>query len=384
MRIVLGNGSLIPNQRSGGHWSWFLQYPLGLRALGHDLLWLELMRSTGSSGDDSRIVRDFFGLLAQFGLERSCTVMIFDGHLDSQPFERARMAGRSPQELRAAIQEADLLLNFCCSVRQPLISMFKRRALLDFDPGHLQISALSWDMGVADHDVFLTIGGRINEPGCEVPKLGLQWRTFEPIIYAPMWKLPEQPPPGSPFTSVTHWTWEEIPWRGGRMNVSKRTAYLNYLDLPRRARRPFELAAFIVPGDVTGDRELLAEHGWRLVYPYDAVGSVGAYQDYIGRSRAEFMCPKPVHVQLRTGWFSDRSIAYLASGRPVLAEETGFSERIPAGRGLLSFRDMDEALAGVAEIDGNYRLHSAAARELALDLFDSRRGLERILAACAG
>jgi hypothetical protein len=384
MRIVLGNGSLIQNQRSGGHWSWFVQYPLGLRALGHEILWLELMRSTGKRDEDTRIVRDFFALLAPLGLDRFCTVMIFDGHLDSQPFERAQTAGKSAQELRAAIGDADLLLNFCCSMRQPLISMFKRRALLDFDPGHLQISALSWEMGVADHDVFLTIGGRINAPDCEVPKLGLQWRTFEPIIYTPMWQMAGEPPPGAPFTSVTHWTWEEIPWRGVSINVSKRTAYLNYVDIPRRARRPFELAAYIVPSDATGDRELLAEHGWSFVYPSDVVGSVGAYQKYIRRSRAEFMCPKPVHVQLRTGWFSDRSIAYLASGRPVLAEETGFSERIPAGRGLLSFRNMEEAVAGVAVIDGDYRRHSAAARELALDFFDYRGGLEKILAACTG
>ena len=384
MRIVLGNASLISNQRSGGHWSWFLQYPLGLRALGHEILWLELMRSTGNPDADAQTVRDFFKMIAAYELEAVCAVMIFDGNLETQPFESARLAGRSSRQLREEIGSADLLLNFCSTIRQPLISMFKRRALLDFDPGHLQISALSWEMGIADHDLFLTIGARVNAPDSEVPKLGLQWRTFDPIIYAPMWHKAGEPPSGAPFTSVTHWTWEEIPWRGRSISVSKRTAYLNYLDLPRRARRPFELAAYIVPSDVTGDRELLAEHGWRLVYPLDVAGSVTAYQHDIEASRAELMCPIPVHVLLKTGWFSDRSIAYLASGRPVLAQETGFSERIPAGRGLVVFRDLEEAAAGVAEIDGNYPLHSAAAREMALELFDSRRGLQALLAACAG
>jgi hypothetical protein len=382
MRIVLGNGSLINHQQSGGLWSWLLQYPLGLKALGHDIVWLELMRSSGDADGDTLAVREFYKLLAAFGLERDCAVLIFDGHLDFQPFERCQVIGRERNQVEAAIRDADLLLNVCCAIRQPMLSMFKHKALLDFDPGHLQISALSWDMGIADHDVFLTLGGRINEPGCEIPRLGLQWRTFESAIYLPMWRNADEPPAHAPFTSVTHWTWEELPWRGRLLSVSKRTAYLNYVALPILARRPFELAAYIEPEDTTGDRELLAQNGWRLVHPRDAVSSVGAYQQYIAASRAEFMCPKPVHVELQTGWFSERSIAYLISGRPVLAQDTGFSERIAAGRGLLTFRNLDEAVAGVAEIDANYRRHSAAARELAAEIFDSRRRLPAMLAAC--
>lgn len=382
MRIVLANGSLINHQQSGGHWSWFLQYPLGFKDIGHDILWLELMQSTGRTDTDARILRDFFDLTALYGLDKICAVMVFDSHLDFQSFERCQAVGKSKEKIQAAIGDADLLLNFCCAVRQPLLSMFKRRALLDFDPGHLQICALSWDMGIADHDAFLTIGGRINAPECEVPKLGLQWQTFEPSIYLPMWRTAGEPGRDAPFTSVTHWTWEEIPWRGQNISVSKRTAYLNYLDIPRRVHRPFELAAYIDPDDSTGDRELLAEHGWRIVHPCDVASSISCYQKYIRESRAEFMCPKPVHVRMKTGWFSDRSIAYLASGRPVLAEDSGFSERIPTGHGLLTFRDMDEAIAGVAEIDGNYSRHSRAAREIAVELFDSRRRLEAILSAC--
>src|SRR5579863_1574383 len=110
MRIVLGNASLISNQRSGGHWSWFLQYPLGLRALGHDILWLELMRSTGNPDADAQTVRDFFKLIAAYDLEAVCAVMIFDGDLDSQPFESARLTGMSSRQLRDGIGSADLLL----------------------------------------------------------------------------------------------------------------------------------------------------------------------------------------------------------------------------------------------------------------------------------
>ena len=382
MRIVLGNGSLINTPRGGGHWSWFLQYPLGLKDLGHEVLWLELMRTTGQPDADRRIVRDFFQRAAPYGLDHNCAVLIFDGSLDSQLFERAEVMGASRESVRRAIGDADLLLNFCCAIRQPMLSMFRRRALLDFDPGHLQISALSWELNIADHDILMTIGARINEPDCEVPKLGRRWCTFEPCVYLPMWPMQTPAPAAAPFSTVTHWTWELLKWRGGTLSVSKRTAYLNYVGIPRRARRPFEIAAYIEPGDTTGDREQIEGNEWRLVHPLDVAGSVNDYMNFIRRSRAEFLCPKPIHVQLRTGWFSDRSIAYLASGRPVLAEETGFSEHIATGRGILAFRTMDEAVAGVAEIDAKYARHSRAAREIAEELFDSRKCLQALLEAC--
>jgi hypothetical protein len=275
-----------------------------------------------------------------------------------------------------------LLLNFCCGLRQPLLSLFKHRALLDFDPGHLHLSALTSDLNIHEHDVFLTIGARINRPDSEVPKLGLEWRTFEPFVYLPMW--PAAPDPGSdaPFSSITQWTWEELWWQGRVLSVSKRAAYLKYLELPRMAQRPFELAANIGSEDPVGDRRVFRENGWKIVDPHEVAGSPSQYQEYIRACRAEFMCPKPIHVEMKTGWFSDRSIAYLASGRPVLAEDTGFTERLPTGAGLLGFRNLTDAAAATAEIDGNYNRHSRVAREIAVDLFDSRRCLPEMLSAC--
>jgi hypothetical protein len=260
--------------------------------------------------------------------------------------------------------------------------MFKRRALVDVDPGHLQVSALSWDLAFQEHDVHLTIGARIHAPDCSVPTLGVTWRTFEPFVYLPMWSATPDPGPQAPFTSVTQWTWEELPWNGGLVSISKRAAYLEYVDLPRLAHRPFELAANIGASDPAGDRALLRRHGWSIAEPDRVCGSPIEYRRYIERSRAEFMCAKPIHVVMKTGWFSDRSLAYLASGRPVLAQETGFGERLPTGRGLVAFRDVPEAVAGVAEIDAHYDEHRRAARELAEAFFDSGKCLARLLAAC--
>jgi hypothetical protein len=123
------------------------------------------------------------------------------------------------------------------------------------------------------------------------------------------------------------------------------------------------------------------DHNWRLVNPWEVAASPMDYRGYIARSRAEFGCPKPIFRELRTGWFSDRSACYLASGRPVLAEDTGFSEHLPIGEGLLAFCDTNSALAGVAAIDADYTRHMRAARAIAEDLLDSRRCLPAMLAA---
>jgi hypothetical protein len=171
-------------------------------------------------------------------------------------------------------------------------------------------------------------------------------------------------------------------WLGDRvLSRSKRDAYLRYLDLPARTGLPFELAANIDPGDETGDRALLASHGWNWVHPHAKAGTPSAYRSYIAGSRAEFLCPKPIYAELRTGWFSDRSVCYLATGRPVVCEDTGFPERIPTGAGLFAFGDTEEAAAAVEDVHANYARHKAAARELAVELFDSRRRLAEMVEA---
>jgi hypothetical protein len=167
------------------------------------------------------------------------------------------------------------------------------------------------------------------------------------------------------------------------LSVSKRDAYLQYIDLPQRAHRRFELAANIDPNDETGDRELLMKHEWKLVHSHKVAPTLNSYRKYIARSRAEFQCPKPIHKHMRTGWFSDRSACYLASGRPVLAEDTGFSEHLPTGLGLLCFRSLEEAVAGVEEIELNYPLHMRAARELAEAHLGHEKQLSGMLGACA-
>jgi len=384
LRVVLGNATLANYQAGGGgHWSVRLQYLLGMLALGHDPFLLELMRATGDIHADEKLITSFFGRLGQYGLTERAAVLYQDWERLPRPgFESAQAYGKSKREIAEIIASADMLWNDCAMIRQPLLGMFKRRVLVDLDPGHLQVSALSHDLNLLDHHAFFTIGARLHQADCPVPTFGVEWQSFTPFVYLPMWTAAEDPGRSAPFSSVTHWAWGgELPFEYRVVSISKRDAYLRYSDIPSRAGRSFELASEIVALGEIDDRALLESHGWKIVDPLEASRSPRQYQRYIARSRAEFLCPKPVFRELRTGWFSDRSACYLATGRPVLAEDTGFSEVLPTGDGLLAYRTMDEALAAVAEIDGNYTHHSKAAREIAQDLLDSRKGLATILAA---
>jgi hypothetical protein len=380
LRLVLAGG-LARYPEGAGHWACFLQYVLGLRDLGHDVFWLDLLPSTGVRTRDEHLAHLLFGRLEPYDLQERCAVLLLPAE-GERDLAAAHVWGMSKVRLAEICRSADLLWNFACGLRQPLLSLFRRRVLVDVDPGHLQVSGLTWDLDIHDHHVFLSNGVRLGEPDCGVPLLGLTWYPFVQFAYLPLWPPAPDPGAGAPFTSVTQWTWEEV-WLDGRvLSVSKRAAYLAYLELPRLAKRPFELAVNLDPRDPTDDRQLLLHHGWHVVDPHRVAGSIAGYQRYIRRSRAELGCPKPIHRALRSGWFSDRSAGYLASGRPVLVEDTGFGDHVPTGEGLLVFRDMDEAVAGVAEIEGNYPRHQRAARRLAEEVLDSRRCLAPMLAAC--
>ncbi|HXW84554.1 MAG TPA: hypothetical protein VEJ86_09125, partial [Candidatus Binataceae bacterium] len=334
MRITLGNGSLAQYPPGGGHWSMFLQWPLGILSLGHKLFWIELLQKSADRDRDLRLIREFFARIARYGLAEHCALLLVPDK-DVQDLDRAEPFGRTRTEIAQAIRDTDLLWNHACAIREPLLSNFRRPVLIDTDPGHLQVSALSWDLGIKSHHAFLTVGSKIHHPDCAVPTLGLSWRSFLPPVHLPMWLREPDPGAEAPFSSITQWTWEELPFGGRTLSASKRAAYLAYAELPRHAGRSFELAANIGAEDPAQDRQTLRSGGWTLTEPHDVVATPELYREFIRRSRAELLCAKPIYRELNTGWFSDRSSCYLATGRPVLAEDTGFAAAIPAGHGLL-------------------------------------------------
>jgi hypothetical protein len=384
-RIVLGTAFLADYPDGGGHWNWLLQYLLGLRALGHDVFLLDVLTSTGDQAADRRLIRRFFERLARYDLRSISAVLVHRPDKHREPSLEADAAhGRSTRELGELARSADLLWNVCGSLRGPLRSLFARRALIDTDPGIYQLSALEWDMGIQDHHVLFTVGSKVGDVDCEVPTLSRKWHRFRPFVHLPRWPASPLPSANAPFTSVTTWRWadEVFSWQGKDVNTSKREAYLRYRELPRQTGMRFKLAANIHPLDNTGDREMLTEAGWELVHPERVARTPTLYRRFIERSLGEFACCKPVYSLLKTGWFSDRSVCYLAAGRPVLCEETGFSDHLPTGRGLLSFASQAEAHHAVAAVRAEPELHSRAARELAEHYFDARTCLSEMLARC--
>jgi hypothetical protein len=362
-----------------------IQYLLGLRALGHDPVLLELLWSTGDRNRDESLIASFFSRLQEYGLKERGALLLWPQHTEEQSLELACAYGKTKAQIQEIIKSADLLWNDCAQIQQPLLGMFKHRALMDLDPGHLQVSTLDVNVGmdyVYDHHSFFTIGKKMHDADCEVPTLGLPWKTCTPFVYLPLWNTTGAASAQRPFTSVTHWTWGELWLKDRILSTSKRDAYLRYLELPVRTGRAFELAAVIDAEIEAEDRAALSNSGWKIVDPWRVAKSPGDYHRYIQGSRAEISCPKPIFRQLRTGWFSDRSVCYLASGRPVLAEDTGFSDYLPIGEGLLTFSNLEEAVDGVMRIDAEYEKHMRAARKIAEEFFDSGRCLEKILAAC--
>src|SRR5215469_13328874 len=267
MFVVLANATLANYFQGGGHWTWLLQYPLGLKQLGHRVFWLEVMPSTDNAEADSQAVRNFFRRMAEFDLERDAAVAVTRippmRHMD-----QAKFYGRSAIELARITRDADLLWNFWYALEEPFLHRFRRRAFIDVDPGHLQVCVALGACTLGDHDTYLTIGLNVGEQSCEIPTLGLQWRPFHPLVHMPSWHVAADPGYLAPFTSVTHWTWEELHYQNRVLSLSKREAYLRYLTLPGITKRRFELAANISPADPAGDRELLLRNGWNVVDPH--------------------------------------------------------------------------------------------------------------------
>lgn len=377
LRIVLASRFLVGYPQGGGHWSAFLQHLLGLDALGHDVFWLELYDPPDGRHDEV-LARAFGERMEALGFARRWALGLANAET-TPDLEMLDVVGADVAHVRRVVREADLLWNFACAVKPPLLGRFKRRALVDGDPGIIQISAEQHDLGLDAHEVLFTAGLCVGDPDCPVPTLGRRWVRFPQFVHLPSWPDPGPPPPGARFTSITQWNWGEVWHEGASYSVSKRDAYMQFVDLPRRCRAEFELAANMDPRDPTGDLAHLRAAGWSLVDPHDVASSPDNYRAYIGRSRAEFCCPKPVYVQMRTGWMSDRSAGFLASARPVLMQDTGLDRHLPVGEGLLIFSDLDMAAAATDAIESNYAAQSAAARRFAEEHLNATKVLSDML-----
>ncbi len=365
-RVVLC-GSLAQQPARGGHAWVFVQYLLGFRAIGLDVLFVDRLTPQMGAGQAGRAY--LASVMEEFGLGG-------DYHLLGSG--RERFAGIERAEALARTQ-GSLLLNVNGFLDdEEFLQAADTRVFLDIDPGFAQMwRELGLHDAFAGHDAFVTIAEKIGRPGCRIPTCGLDWITTRQPVVLDLW--PAQNGHGGAFTSVGSWRGPFAPIEYDGTTYGLRAhEFRKFMELPRLADDEFDLAFDIDDAEVS-DLVQLNRSGWRLLNPEVVAGDPRDYREFIGRSKAEFMVAKNMYVETRGGWFSDRSACYLASGRPVVAEDTGLAGLYPLGDGLLVFNTLDEAVAGVESVSANYPRHARAARELAEGEFGSERVLGALL-----
>jgi hypothetical protein len=374
---VIVAGSVAQRPAAGGHTWVFLQYLLGFRDLGWNVILLDRLEPDMCADkggnlcpvEESVNLRYLEDVVERFGLGDSYALLFDQG---------TRCFGMTRDALLERVSQSAFLLNVNGFVEdESVLERAGRRVFLDIDPGFGQM----WrELGLHDpfvnHDTYVTIGENIGEPGCEIPTGGIDWVTTPQPVVLDLW--PAQSPGGEAFTSV-------VSWRGPAAPVVYRDKtyglrvheFRKFAPLPSRTSTRFEVALDIHAAD-EGDAELLRSNGWSVIDPLSVAADPWSYQSYVQGSMAEVMIAKNMYVETRSGWFSDRSICYLASGKPVLAQDTGFTGRYESGLGLVAFTDLDDAAAGAEMIATDYERHAGAARELAEAHFDSRKVLRRL------
>jgi hypothetical protein len=365
MRIAVSGMVAGDPQQGGASWA-VLQYVLGLRRLGHEVLLVEPVAAGELQGSASAAY--LAAVADRFGLEHATLV---DPEGESAPVSRDR--------LREWMGGADLLLNVSGMLAAPeLLEPVPVRAYLDLDPffnqhWHLQGA----DMRFAAHTHFVTVAAGLDEPENEVPTLGLDWIETVPPVVLEEWSLATEPP-SLPLTTIGHWrSYGPIEHEGERYGL-RAHSLRELIELPRRTQAEF-LLALGIHEDERDDLEALAANGWRLADPTEVAGTPDRYRDFVRASQAEIGIAKEGYVRSRSGWFSDRSACYLACGRPVVAQDTGFGRTLGVGEGLLAFGTVEEAAAAVEDVLARPHEHARAARAIAEDLLDSDRVLGRLL-----
>lgn len=366
LRIAF-SGMLAGDPHQGGA-SWaVLQYVLGLLRLGHDVVFVEPVERA-----DAEVVDYFRSVVGDFGLVDRAALLI----------ERSRETVGLPYgRLRERLAGADLILNVSGMLSdEDLLAATRTRVYLDLDPAFNQLwhVAEGIDVGLERHERFATVGLALGDPECPVPTCGRDWIITPQPIVLDCWPRAAGPPERDALTTIANWrAYGSIEWQGRHFG-QKAHSLRRLLELPSQTAERFELALAIHP-DEERDLAALHRHGWTLIDPHDVAGTPSAYQRFVAGSKAELGIAKSGYVESRCGWFSDRSVCYLASGRPVIAQDTGFRRFLPVDGGVLAFATVEEAAAAVGELASDYARHSEAARALAEDVFDSRKVLGRLL-----
>jgi hypothetical protein len=374
VKIILA-GTIGRSGMGGQAWA-SLQYLLGFRALGHEVVYLEDCGDTTWVWDWEKEEWNYEldypsayvnACLAPFDLGER---WIYRTNTGSR--------GMAIETFQKFCTEADLLILRAAPlwVWRGEYDKPRRRAFIDVDPGFTQFTLANgdkgWLDGLAHCEKKFTVGQRIGASDCPAPTTNGPWLKTLPPVFLPEWPIAVSK--GTHFTSVMRWQGFKEVMHNGVAYGQRDKEFPAFFELPRATSQKFRLAQMGLKP------ELLTNHGWEVVPGEKVSRTIGSYRDFIADSRAEISVPKNGYVKMRGGWFSDRSVCYFASGRPVLIEDTGL-DWLPTGEGLIVFNDFNGAVAGVERINANYDEHRRAARELAENVFATERVLPAFLDA---
>lgn len=388
LKIIVGGFiGLFPT--GGATWD-YLQYPLGLKLLGHEVYYIEdtmlypVYQTLGESWDD-----------CTFGVEYLKQAMEEVGLRDRWAYRdvsSGKTLGMSETELKRVCEAADVFINVSSStyLRDEYINI-PVKILIDTDPMFTQYQYfLKQKAGGAEaqyakdymnaHNLFFTFGLNIGQPDCRIPQFDFKWLPTKKPICLDFWNQPFSKMSKYGFTSIMNWTerpdffYEDESW--GQKNKE----FAKFFDLPLTSGENFEII-INRPKDAetTKSMEFLKKCGWDVLSPDHLIADKEHYKNFVQSSFAEFSITKETYIKSNSGWFSGRSAVYLASGKPVLTQDTQWSRYIPSGEGLLAISDVETAAEAVKEVAQNYKYHSQAAKEIAREYFDSNKILSDIL-----
>jgi hypothetical protein len=366
--------------RGGGHLWEYLNWALALRDMGYRVIWLEGI-DLGDGEDSTARRRRWRG-----ADPRECVAILkarLDGYGLVDSLALFSMSGSSiPSDIAQgcldieAAAAAGVLLNTWHSLPEAVVRRFRKKIFVDTDPGLVQVWMTTGDIHVAAHDIYFTIGETVGTPAARFPDCGLHWHYTPTPVFLPAWPIVRSGSDAQ-FTTVTHWWGGTFQFRGETFSNDKSAAFLEYASLPGRTTAHLELA-ICLGAQFEEWRARLEPQGWTIREAWDVTSTPDDYRSYLQRSRGEFSCVKAYCPQFVNSWTSNRTVCYLASGKPAVVQYTGPSRFLPDCEGLFRFRSMDEAVRALAAIEADYERHSRAARALAEEFFDATKVVQRI------
>lgn len=374
--VVLGIMGCIPVAGTGVAWN-TIQHLVGLRRLGYDVYYVEatgVWPFNATTDDCTFPVTYISSLLSRFGFQDKWAYVA--AHSDN------RCYGLSELQVKELYARADAIVNlFGGTILRDEHMICPIRIYLETDPVVHQLRIANGEQRYIDlvgaHTALFSWGANYGKPDCGVPVEPFTYKPTRSPVILDYWDAPCNPA-ARYFTTVGHWdqSVKDLEYDGERYSWSKHHEFLKIIELPRRTDQEFSLALAV---DDPAAVQMLESYGWRVEDAYEASKTLESYREFIRGSRGEFTVAKDMNVRLRSGWFSERSACYLAAGKPVVTQETGFSKSLPTGIGLYAFRTLEDIPPAIEAINSDYRKHSQAAKDIAAEYFDAEKVLRQVM-----